>query len=156
KNGVRQYYAAGTSFVHSMLLHQLLAAGSVEGMTQVLQRAMTEHAVDSGGKAFTEEDYRRWIIVDGRVIAGGRAGEEDKALATWERLSRLPGAPLNNEGDKFVVDGLDVLIKVAGSSNQAEIYNLMACTAPPPDFVMFTLYQFLKSFSVLWARANAL
>jgi len=153
KTGVRQYYSAGASFAHSMLLHQLLAAGTAEGMIQILQRVMSDHEVDTAGKKLQEEEFRRWVIAGGKVLAGPSGSSEQEALATCNRLSQLPGIPLSKDGDKWAADGSDVLIKVAGSAG-AEVCNLMACTFPPPDFVVFTMYQFLKSFSILWARAN--
>jgi CheY-like chemotaxis protein len=154
KSGVRQFYSAGASFAHSMLLHQVLAAGSGEGMVQALQRALGEHEVDVAGNKLEEEEFRRWIIAGEKVLAGPSGASEQDALATCSRLNQMAGTPLNKDGDKWVADGLNVLIKVAGSGGNADVYNLMACTFPPPDFIMFTIYQFLKSFSILWARAN--
>ena len=80
--------------------------------------------------------------------------DEAETLATCQRMSQLPGVPLSKDGDKWVIDGSNVLVKAASSAGAAEVYNLMACTAAPPDFIMFTIYQFLKSLSILWARAN--
>lgn len=155
KSGVRQYYAAGVSFAHSQLLHQLIvAAGSRERMTQTLSRAMSTHQVDTTGKRFEGELYKRWIIADGRVIAGGTGGDEAEALALQGRLNQLPGTPFSKEGDKCVVDGSHLLIKVANTPDNAEIYDVMAGSFPPPGFITFTLYQFLKSFSTLWLKAR--
>jgi CheY-like chemotaxis protein len=154
KSGVRQFYSAGASFAHSMLLHQVLAAGSAEGMVQALQRALGEHEVDAAGNKLEEEEFRRWIIAGDKVLAGPSGASDQDALAACSHLSQLPGVPLSKDGDKWVTEGNNVLIKVAGSGGSSDVYNLMACTFPPPDFVMFTIYQFLKSFSILWARAN--
>ena len=60
KSGVRQYYAAGVSFAHSQLLHQLIVASdSRERMAQTLGRAMSGHQVDATGKRVEGEHYQR-------------------------------------------------------------------------------------------------
>jgi CheY-like chemotaxis protein len=154
KSGVRQYYSAGTTFAHSLLLHQLLAADSTEGMIQALKRAMSEHELNTSGAKVEEFEYARWMIADGKVLAGPAGADEEATLAVCQRLSQLPGTPLGPEGDKWVTEGRNMLIKVGRSPGGAEVYNLMTCTFSPPDFAVFTIYQFLKSFSILWARAN--
>src|SRR5262245_9243321 len=116
KSGVRQYYTCGVSFGHSELLHHLIvASGSRERMAQTLRGVMSALQVNATGKQVEGLNYKRWIITDGKVIAGGTGGDEAEALALQGRLNQLPGAPFSQEGDKCVTDGANVLIKVAGT-----------------------------------------
>lgn len=155
KTGVRQYLLSGMSLVHFDVLHRLIAvSGSRERMAQILGAAVLGHQVNATGQKHEGPNYKRWIIADGKVIAGGAGRDGAEALALHERLHRQPGVPLSHEGDKVVQDGTDALIKIAGTPDTAEVYDVMTCRVPPPDVVTLILYPFLRSFSTLWLRAE--
>jgi CheY-like chemotaxis protein len=153
--GVRQYLTTGMSLVHFEVLHRLIAAsGSRERMVQTLNAAVSAHRFDASGTPYEGMHYKRWIIADGTVIAGNRGGDEADALALHARLNERPGLPLGREGDKVARDGADLLIKVAGGPNHAEVYDVMTCRFPPPDLIVSILHRFLQSFSTLWSKAR--
>lgn len=155
KTGVRQYLLSGMTLVHFDVLHRLIAAsGSRERMAQTLGVAVLGHQVNATGKQHEGPNYKRWIIADGKVIAGGTGRDGAEALALHERLHRQPGVPLSHEGDKVVQEGATALIKIAGTPDTAEVYDVMTCRFPPPDVVTLILYPFLRSFSTLWLRAE--
>jgi CheY-like chemotaxis protein len=155
KSGVRQYYSSGVSFALSQMLHRLIvASGSREQMAQTMSGITSAHQVDATGKKFEGASYKNWMIADGKVIAGGEGGDESEALELKARLDQLPGTPLSEEGDKFAVDGSSVLIKIAETSETAEFHEVMRTTFPPPDFIVFSFYRFLKSFATLWRQAS--
>jgi CheY-like chemotaxis protein len=153
KSGVRHYLAAGVAGVHFEFLHQLsLAAGSRERLAQVLTRLLSLHRFDATGQLVPGQQYRRSVIADGRVISGG--DDAPDVLALRDRLDRLPGTPLGNGADKVVMDGLDVLIKVAASPDTMEMSTVMSMSLPIPDLVASIHYRFLRSFSALWLKAG--
>jgi CheY-like chemotaxis protein len=153
KSGVRHFLAAGVAGVHFEFLHQLsLAAGSRERLSQTLTRLFASHTFDANGEPVPGLRFHRWMIVDGQVIPGGELADE--ALALRERLDRLPGTPLGNGADKVVIDGLDVLIKVAASPDTVEMFTVMSLSFPAPDLVTSIHYRFLRSLSSLWLKAG--
>jgi hypothetical protein len=153
KSGVRHFLAAGVAGVHFEFLHQLsLAAGSRERLSQTLTRLFSSHKLDANGKPFPGLRFRRWVIADDQVIPGGELDAEARALR--DRLDRLPGTPLGNGADKLVVDGVDVLIKVAASPDTSEMSTVMSFSFPAPEIVTSTHYRFLRSFSSLWLKAG--
>ena len=152
KSGVRQFLAAGVAGVHFEFLHQLsLASGSRERLSQVLTRLFSSHKFDANGKPVPGLRYRRWVMAGDLVLPGEHA---DEAHALRERLDRVPGTPLGNGADKLVIDGLDVLIKVAASPDTMEMYTVMSLTHPIPDLVASIHYRFLRAFSSLWLKAG--
>jgi CheY-like chemotaxis protein len=153
KSGVRQFLTAGVAGVHFEFLHQLsLASGSRERLSQVLMRLFSSHKFDANGKPVPGLRYRRWVMTEDQVLPGGELEEEAHALR--ERLNRMPGMPLGNGADKLVIDGLDVLIKVAASPDTSEMFTVMSLTHPMPAQVASVHYRFLRAFSSLWLKAG--
>jgi CheY-like chemotaxis protein len=155
KSGVRQYLLSGMTLVHFDVLHRLVAgSASRERMAQTLGAAVLGRQVDATGQPGEGVNYKRWIIADGKVIAGGTGRDGAEALALHERLQGQPGVPLSHPGDKVVQDGTSALIKIARTPDTAEVCDVMTCRFPPPDIVTLILYPFLRSFSTLWLRAT--
>jgi CheY-like chemotaxis protein len=155
KTGVRQYLTTQTALTHFEVLSRAIAvSGSRERLRQLLEAAVSAHQLDAAGKPVEGLRYRRWLIEDGRVIAGSSKADEPEALALHARLRGLPGRPLSPEGDKVVTDGANVLIKIAATPHTAELYDVMACRFPPPDFLTGVHYRFSKSLATLWLGAR--
>jgi len=110
KSGVREYLYASTSHLIFQLIQSLIAAEGFAGaISRLLTYVSNTMRKDVSGNLNNLVDIRFSYILDGRVIAGVQTG----AFALEAELSRLPSTPLTTEGDKYVVDGNRLMIKIA-------------------------------------------
>ena len=150
KSGVRQAYFTGLSLVLSRNLQRLIAASdSREQLADALVRSWGVWGVD----------FVIGYIFPDRVIAHGTHEKGLRELR--DRLNALegsgderPGYPLSNEGDKYVVDGNELLIKIAAGPETEETYHVVVGYAPPPEMFIPVMYTFARSLAMLWRKAN--
>ena len=149
KSGVRQAYFTGLSLALSYNLQRLImASDSREKLTEALLRSWTVWDID----------FVIGYIFPDRVIAHGKDEkgliELRDELNTLEGGGERPGFPLSPEGDKYVVDGNQLLVKIAAGPDTEEVYHVVVGYAPPPDMFIPLIYSFAKSFAALWKKAK--
>jgi CheY-like chemotaxis protein len=155
KSGIRQYYFLLSAFQLSQLLHLCIAAaGSRERMTQIMRGFPAEAQADATGSRIPGLDLKLWEIVDGQVIGGVAVGQDSQALDLYRRLSQLPGTPLNGDGDKYVIEGNNLLLKIAGGPTTAELYFVAEGVFPPPEMIVRLWHQHHRSVAALWKQTT--
>lgn len=155
KSGIRQYFCASFSLHLSHLLHLCIAAaGSREGMARIMSSFPADAQADAMGAKMAGLDIKLWVIVDGLVIAGFEVGQESRSLGLHQHLNQLPGTPLNADGDKYAIEGNNLLIKVAGGPTTAELYFVAAGVFPPPEMIVHLWHQHHRSVAALWKQAK--
>ena len=143
KSGIRQAYFSGLALSLSNVLHRLiLVSDSRDSMADVLQR----------GWAAWDVDFVIGYLMEDRVIGHGRDEQGLRALAA--ELDAQPGSPLGDGNDKYVVDGKQLLVKIAGGPATSPMSHVVIGYSPPADFVIPLIYEFAKSFAALWKKAG--
>jgi hypothetical protein len=95
-----------------------------------------------------------FVFVDGEAIGGSL--DEAEASALFNRLDQQAGQSLGAGDDKFVADDeQNMLIKIAGDNNKAEIAHVIAgdWKYMPPDTVKTFLHGVLSTGAALWKQA---
>jgi len=155
KSGIRQYYFLSSAFHLSQLLHRCIAAaGSRERMTQSMHGYPAEAQADATGSRIPGLDLKLWEIVDGQVIGGVAVGQKAQTLDLYQHLNQLPGTPLNADGDKYVIEGNNLLLKIAAGPTTAELYFVAAGVFPPPEMIVRLWHQHHRSVAALWKQAK--
>jgi CheY-like chemotaxis protein len=144
KSGVRQAYFSGLALALGHQLQRLIVASdSRDSLAATLQQ----------GWGMWDVDFKIGYGMGGRVIARGLDDAEFAAIR--DRLDAQPGTPLGPGGDKYVVDGNTLMIKVAGSDTCDEVVDIAVGHAPPPEMLIPLMHGFVRSFGALWKRAGA-
>ncbi|MCW5867861.1 MAG: response regulator receiver protein [Candidatus Eremiobacteraeota bacterium] len=156
KAGTREAYFTGVSNALEDLLHFLaphvssrngIAEGLSTWLNGVLQYAkstMTETLLNS--ICYLAED---------RMLCGSEAwAEESAALRRRDELAGLAGVALNEQGDRYFVDGGDFLIQVQPDATHTALYYMARGSVPPPDWEVFLYHRHLRTISALWKQAG--
>jgi CheY-like chemotaxis protein len=155
KSGIRQYYFLSSALHLSQLLHLCIAAaGSRARMTQIMRGFPTEAQADATGSRIMGIDLTLWEIVDGQVIGGAAGGHEAQGLALYQHLNQRPGTSLNADGDTYVIEGNNLLLKIAGGPTTAELSFVAAGVFPPPEMLVHLWHQHHRSVAALWKQAR--
>jgi hypothetical protein len=155
KAGVRQSQSIAWSRAAAMFTYALIAVSdSRDKMLQVFRQMLAALQTDATGKPLPNLAVNIQIVIDDKVAIESGGGGTKEALAQRDRLDRMAGTPLDEQGGKYVVDGNNLLIKVAGGPGSAAVSLLAKSVFSPPEFVISSLYGLLKSFAVLWHRAT--
>ena len=64
-----------------------------------------------------------------------------------------PGHPLNDQGDKYIIEGNEVLIKVAESPTTVEAFWVLRLSGEPSETIIELLYQGLRGCAAVMKRA---
>lgn len=156
KAGIREAYFGGISHALQDLIRYLIPhAGSRSAMAEALRNWQQLTRVDSGGSKAPTVSASLCYFGDGEYIAG--VDQYADAAAATQRLAELkalPGEALNAEGDRYAIDGRDLLIEIAPSAAGAGIQYLLRGTIAPPDWFVFLYHRYLRSFSALWKLAG--
>ncbi len=156
KAGVRQSYFMGLCHaLQDQLRFMAPAAATRGGLTEALRRweELARQKL-AGGMAETIRAPLCYVA-DNRLVAGLETwAEESVALQRREELRALPAQNLNQDGDRFTLDGCDMLIQIAPTATNAEIHYMLRGTAPAPDWEVFLYHRYLRSFSALWKQAG--
>jgi CheY-like chemotaxis protein len=143
KTGIRQAYFTGlTLTLFNILQRLILAADSRDALADALQR----------GWSAWDVDFVIGYVMEDRVIGRGRDEQALRALAS--ELDAQPGIPLGNDGDKYVVNGKQLLVKIAGGPATAPVAHVVIGYAPPADFVIPVIYGYAKAIAGLWKKAR--
>ena len=141
KSGVRQAYFTGLSLALSRVLQTLIAAGdSRDHMSEALMRSWD----------IWDVDFRIGYMVDGTVIARGM--DEQGFTELRDTLAKQPGKPLNDRGDSYVIDGKQLLLRIAADDTTAEVDHVIVGYGPPPEMLIPLIHNFARSFAMLWHK----
>jgi CheY-like chemotaxis protein len=156
KAGVREAYFTGLSHVLQDMVRFLApAVGSRSGIVERMRG--WEHLARqnrTGGEAKTISAPLCYIV-DGQPIIGLEIwADETAALQRRDELAALPAVMLNDEGDRYTIDGRDLLIQIAPSSAAASIHYMLRGTVAPPDWEVFVYHRYLRTLSALWKQAS--
>jgi hypothetical protein len=98
-------------------------------------------------------DFRIGYGVDRTTIVRGMDEQAFEELA--DRLEAQPGTPIGDRGDKYVVDGNQLLVKIAGDDTTAAVRHVVVGYAPPPEMLIPLIHGFARSFGTLWKKIAA-
>ncbi|MFN8371559.1 MAG: hypothetical protein U0694_01590 [Anaerolineae bacterium] len=82
------------------------------------------------------------------------ADSEEEANEQRELMEHIPGIALSDQGDKYVIEGNTLYIRVAATADNAEVWRISTPSMLPPDFHTVLTYRFLKSAAALWKKAR--
>jgi hypothetical protein len=91
--------------------------------------------------------------VDGTHIVRGMDEQQFDELR--DALDRQPGTSLGSGGDKYAIDGNQLLVKVAGDETTAAVDHVVVGYAPPPEMLIPLIHGFARSFGTLWKKVAA-
>ena len=74
-------------------------------------------------------------------------------LNTLEGGGERPGRPMNGQGDKYIIEGSEVLVKVAESPTTAEAYWAHRLFGEPSETILELMYQGLRGCAAVMKRA---
>jgi CheY-like chemotaxis protein len=144
KSGVRQAYFTGLSLALSRNLQGVIAASDAhDRMAETLLRSWDAWDVD----------FRIGYAVDGTHIVRGMDEQQFDELR--DALDRQPGTSLGSGGDKYAIDGNQLLVKVAGDETTAAVDHVVVGYAPPPEMLIPLIHGFARSFGTLWKKGAA-
>jgi CheY-like chemotaxis protein len=143
KSGARQYLSYTAATVSQIIISRMtMAAGSRDSLRNFMRMA-----------PMLQRDGH-FVFVDGEAIGGSL--DEAEASALFNRLDQQAGQSLGAGDDKFVADDeQNMLIKIAGDNNKAEIAHVIAgdWKYMPPDTVKTFLHGVLSTGAALWKQA---
>lgn len=145
KSGVRANYFISSATVLNRMTHAMIAASDS-------RNAMSYALLHAKEYLSFEEEMKNGFIFTDRIHCANCTIEEIVTLRN--ELDVLDSIALNTEGDKYVIDGPRLLIKVADSPTTEELYFVLETFAPAPDLFVLLFYQMLKSLSMLWKKAS--
>ena len=157
KAGVRESYFTGLSHALQDLVHFLIpSAASRDGIADALRNWERLARLSlQGGEAKTISAPLCYIV-EGKFVTGLEAWQEpDTALRRRDELAALPSERLSDDGDRFVIDGRDLLIEIAPTSVNAAVTYMLQGTVAPPDWEVFLYHRYLRTFSALWKQASS-
>jgi CheY-like chemotaxis protein len=156
KAGVRQACYTGVSHALQDLLHHLIqAASSRDGITEALRHWQRQARLNLKGETAPSISSALCYMVDDQFVAGVDVWH-DEALARQRRdeLAALPPTPLNEDGDRYMMDGRDLLIQIAPSAANAAVQYMLRGTVAAPDWEISLYHGYLRSFAALWKQAG--
>ena len=141
KSGVRQAYFTGLSLALGRVLQSLLAAAdSREHIAEALARSWDVWDVD----------FQIGYALDGTVIARGM--DEPAFRELRDRLAGQPSTPLGAGGDEYVIDGKQLLVRVAGDDTTSAVEHVVVGYGPPPEMLVPLIHMFARSLGMLWRK----
>ena len=144
KSGVRQAYFTGLSLALARNLQGLIAAADTrERLAETLQRSWDAWDVD----------FRIGYRVDGTTMVRGIDEQAFGELA--DRLAAQPGTAIGERGDRYAVDGNQLLVDVAADETTAAVQHVVVGYAPPPEMLIPLIHGFARSFGALWKKVAA-
>jgi CheY-like chemotaxis protein len=154
KSGVREYYFTGLSHALQDLVRFLIpAAASRARIAEALRGWQQLSRRNAGGGQAESISASLCYLVDGQFVVGLEAwADEAAALRRRDELAALPSVALD-EGDRFTIDGRDLLIQIAPTAVSAPVHYMLRGTVPPPDWEVFLYHRYLRTFSALWKQA---
>ncbi len=156
KAGLRTSYYIGLSHALQDLLHYLTpSAASRERITNALQTWQKLARVDpQGGKAASISASLCYFAEDRFLVGLQDWADEAAARGRLDTLAAMPATRFNDDGDRFVIDGRDLLVQIAPTNVNAPIQYMLRGTVPPPDWEVYLYHRYLRTFAALWKQAG--
>jgi CheY-like chemotaxis protein len=156
KAGVREAYFSGLSHALQDLVHFLVpSAASRSRMVEAMHTwERLARRVQTGGKAETISAPLCYILGDQLITGLEIWSDESAALRRRDELVAMPAVTLNDDGDRFTIDGRDLLIQIAPTTVNAAVQYMLRGTVAPPDWEVFLYHRYLRTFAALWKQAN--
>ncbi|MFN8372435.1 MAG: hypothetical protein U0694_06115 [Anaerolineae bacterium] len=102
---------------------------------------------------YDDPDMKVAQWMDGELL--GMVGySAEEASEQRELMEHIPGIALSDGGDKYVIEGNTLYIRVAATADNAEVWRISTPSMLPPDFHTVLTYRFLKSAAALWKKAR--
>jgi CheY-like chemotaxis protein len=152
KAAVRQFNFTNIALAGFQLVtHAIANADSVEGLKQTLAGSLEQMPLDAQGNP-THEYHHQVSLIIGDTVLSHVGYSEAETIAERDRLLRKPLQPLDEGGDGYIIDGHDLLVKVAATDTNDEAYQLMNIVGTPslPDVLVLRL--FTKAMAALTRR----
>jgi hypothetical protein len=156
KAGIRESYFSGLSHALQNIVHFLApAARSRQQLTEALHgwERLARQSL-AGGKAQSISAPLCYLIADQLVAGLEEWAEADVALARRAELAALPAVTLNDDGDRYTIEGRDLLVQIAPTATNEALHYMLRGTVPPPDWEVFLYHRYLRTFSALWKQAG--
>jgi len=156
KAGVRQAMYTGVSHGLQDLLHCLIQSGSSrEHITAALRGWQRRVRPDPEGELAASNRFSSCYMV-GDQFVDGRSEWSDPALARQRRdeLAALPATTINEDGDRYTIDGPDFLIQIAPTAANVAVNHMLRGTVAAPDWEVALYHAYLRSFAALWKQAG--
>lgn len=155
KAGIREAYYSALSNALQDLIRYLIPASTRSEIKDALHRWEKLARVDTGGHKASSITSSLCYYADGEFVVGvEQFADAAVAAQRVSELKALPGETLNEDGDRYIIDGHDLLIEIAPTAISASLHYLLRGTATPPDWEVFLYHRYLRSFSALWKRAG--
>lgn len=151
KSGVRQYdYMSSSSALSGVLAALIEQRNSRATMSYILDQFIQGLEISAGGA--TKETHRvdACLLAGNDLIAGREVGR-----AARDRLQDRAGVPMHEAGDKYVIDGNQLLIQVPATAETAALSLAVDSYSPPVPAQMPMFWAFTRSLASLWKDAAA-
>jgi len=154
KAGVRQFDFTNTALSEYQFVTRLIAASdSRASLDRELHAFAPVLPLDGAGNPTHDVQMRVGLTV-GDWVPTPVGYTPDEVLAERDRLLGRGLRPLDGEGDGYVVDGNDLLIKVAATDAHDEAFHVANFAAPPNTGYVLLVRQFTKAVAALARRAD--
>ena len=156
KAGVRESYFMGLSNALQDMVRFLIPSASSRSRIIENWRSWEQLArrTRTGGEEKTISAPLCYFA-DGQPIIGLEIWADDAAaLQRHDELAALPAVTLNDAGDRYTIDGRDLLIQIAPTSTAAALDYMLHGTVAPPDWEVFVYHRHLQTLSALWKQAS--
>lgn len=148
--GVRKSaYMAASSTLAKMQTALIEMNRSREAIASTLNYMI--YAIETSTSGKTKETYRLdMAFMDGdQVIAGRESVKDIKA-----RLSGQQGVVVNESGDRYIVDGKQLLIHVQPSPTTSEFFLVIDSSSEIALIQMPVYCNFIRSLAALWKQSS--
>jgi CheY-like chemotaxis protein len=126
-------------------------ADSWQSLANTLKGALEQMPLDAQGNP-THEYHRQVSVIIGNRVLHGAGFSESEALAERDRLARKKLERFDESGDGYVIDGHNVLVKIAATNTNDEAYHLMNIVGSPSLPGVLVTRLFTKSIATLAKR----
>lgn len=156
KAGVREAYFTGLSHALQDLVHFLVPfASSRTRITEALRDWQRLARLNpAGGKAESIRAPLCYLMEDQLLVGLESWADESVARRRRDELVALPAETLSQDGDRYTIEGRDLLIQIAPTSTNAALQYMLQGTVAPPDWEVFLYHRYLRTFSALWKQAS--
>jgi len=156
KAGVRQSCFMGLSHSLQDLVHFLIPSASSRGQIgESLRNWQRLARIDKKGeKAKTIGSSLAYIVENQFVVGLEDWADSAVALKRRDELLALPAIPLNDDGDRYTIDGKDLLIQIAPTHLNVSIHYMLRGPVASPDWEVYLYHRYLRTFSALWKQAS--
>ena len=134
------------------------AAGDVKSLqdrlAEVSKSSVQARVGLQGGKAPSISSALCYIVDDQFLVGVDSWSDQAQALQRRDELIALPAQTLNEDGDRYTIDGRDLLIQIAPTSVNASIQYMLRGTVAAPDWEVDAYHLYLRAFAALWKQAR--